>query len=107
MEFFEVKLDTFWRPVTNVNGELLENAYVETDMQHERFRKKVNNLDAIEESKFYQFLPESISDIVRVQNKERIRQLREGAEVGNLNKPEFIDRNNAIAMDKFTNKGEA
>lgn len=60
-EFFEVKLDTFWKPIKNVNGEQIEDAYVETDLTHTRFRKKINNLDSVPENKFYRFLPDSIS----------------------------------------------
>lgn len=65
VEFFEINLDTFWKPVTNVNGEQIENMYVESDLTHERFRKKINNLEDVPEEKFYQFLPESIADVVK------------------------------------------
>lgn len=64
-------------------------------------------MDEVEEHKFYQFLPESISDHVKTVNKDRIKQLREGAHVSNLTKPEFVERDKNIAFDRFTNKGEA
>ena len=101
MDYFQVPLDTFYRPI-----EFPE--FINKNLDDKQFVKTVGSNPNLSVKTYGSFLSDKLKQQVLSDPRttERIEQLRQGAAISNLNKPDEDEKVAAVIFDKFSSAAE-